>query len=249
VRTTGGGFTLVELLVVIAIISVLASLLLPALDGAVHTARVASCASNLRQVYIASAAYTNDYDGWWPLAGGPITVNPLPIYHEQNKVWPPWRLQMNLGQTFLAAYEVGEAGRCPFRDWDRNKTEPFGFWLPNAANSGRDLGYCYWTGRHYHRADGWNEFHGPARASDPERKVVASDICYKCVGSNTGGNCHGWFNAHSQPDILGWNGSVPYPNDEMSVVFTDGAVQTLPGSSVKRVVHAYQNFYGHDRMR
>jgi prepilin-type N-terminal cleavage/methylation domain-containing protein/prepilin-type processing-associated H-X9-DG protein len=57
-------FTLVELLVVIAIISVLASLLLPALDGALMQARIISCANNQRQLGTAMTIYLQDNDDW-----------------------------------------------------------------------------------------------------------------------------------------------------------------------------------------
>ncbi len=60
------GFTLIELLVVVAIIAVLAAMLLPALQGARESGKAAVCVSNLKQLYVACAAYAADYNGRVP---------------------------------------------------------------------------------------------------------------------------------------------------------------------------------------
>ena len=91
------GFTLIELLVVIAVIAILASILLPALSGAIENGRRTSCISNGRQLMAGMVAFANDNDGYLPYSNQGSVADgwlyaverksgPNPI--ESGQIWP-----------------------------------------------------------------------------------------------------------------------------------------------------------------
>ncbi len=98
-RRHGGAFTLIELLVVIAILSILAALLMPAVQGGMEKSRSAVCRSNLRQFTDALFQYASDNDGW--------SIDGSKMQHIYDIVW-----RGNL-QPYIDVLTEEEVLRCP----------------------------------------------------------------------------------------------------------------------------------------
>ena len=195
------GFTLIELLVVIAVIAVLMGILMPALHKARELARIASCASNQRQLILGLLTYAE---------GNGTKLPPNPgrdgtAWHRPNDLnfcGPLW------SQGYVTAEQVASvqdryhyAGRylgnilpnsevfnCPV-----SKIRDSAPWPPYGASYGT-YGDFYRTGRfaslpctytllysfdgYKDKAEGAANFDGPNRTLDKTTLVVQDSLLY-----------------------------------------------------------------------
>ena len=93
-------FTLIELLVVIAIISILAGLMLPALNKAREMGRAAKCTSNTKQVAFGFIGYTDDFKGVLPPDGNSIGKKPNGDPKSEGRTWK----DAGVDQELIARY-------------------------------------------------------------------------------------------------------------------------------------------------
>ncbi len=99
------GFTLIELLVVIAIIAILAAILFPVFARARENARRASCLSNVKQMGLAFAQYTQDYDETYPINAwncGPGSTDCAPLGYNTGRT-VLWYHALN---PYMKSYQI-----------------------------------------------------------------------------------------------------------------------------------------------
>lgn len=169
------GFTLVELLVVIAVISILAALLLPALARARSAAYRSACASNVKQLTVASTFYFGDYNDALPTVNGFTTMigstsnnfglNSAMAGNFRHNTGM-WEILRNVGQYLedyrnqsfsvnsgLLATRPAPVTICParqqnpyFMDIHDGIALPTGYPTGNADNQKRQMGYGFFAG-------------------------------------------------------------------------------------------------------
>lgn len=162
-RPAFDGVTLLELVVTLALVSLLAALLLPAIQAARESARRAQCTSQLRQIGLALQAYMDVWKALPPsyaFGGGSFYVPLLP-HMEQEPLYEDILRQVRAAPpSFIVPFETFHVTtpplvHCP-STWQLNRLE-----VHYAGNQG--------TGQPWFRYEGLFGVFGippPSRASD-----------------------------------------------------------------------------------
>ncbi|GAB4462009.1 MAG: hypothetical protein OHK0029_28200 [Armatimonadaceae bacterium] len=79
-------YTMIEMLIVLVIISLTAAILFVAFGPSREKSKKTSCISQLRQVYLATMMYREDYDGIEPVVGQRISHTQLGLPYEPSHV-------------------------------------------------------------------------------------------------------------------------------------------------------------------
>ena len=199
------GFTLIELLITVAIITVLAAMLMPALNKAREKARSITCTNNMKQTILALNQYIDSFDTYIP--------------HDSQKKWGWLLVEMNL-------LENGRCIVCPGAQktpaWKSLVFYTYSLTPEICASSPADK---YWKGQYSY---GMNQYFisSPLKFSTiktPSSKVFLADCLHKAAPSpyygvwssyqpySTWGILHSWHTAAT------------------NVIFADGHAEAIAG--------------------
>jgi prepilin-type N-terminal cleavage/methylation domain-containing protein len=152
---TKNAFTLIELLVVIAIISLLLSILMPALAAAKKTAREVVCRINMKQQYIAQMTWAAANDGKFAKhhSEHPMTLRDDPSY-KRSKINPSYPSEDWFGVIKKSDYLLGaKVMECPLL-----KAQKLGSYFDDVT----------WLGDRDNRAGGWDFDQNPEWIAAPD---------------------------------------------------------------------------------
>ena len=225
-KVSRGGFTLIELLVVIAIIAILAAILFPVFGRARENARRASCASNLKQIGLATAQYTSENDGYFPMG------------RSADSMW---------SQKLANYVKNTELFRCPSNP-NNNKVVVS---KNDAAGLPEIKGSYACNNRVFVRRDWTSEGGGPlalglnesvVKSSANKVMVTEAVISNEAVFTGQHGAIGHWYGdgLFDDPDIGGYAGHLGTWN----VLYVDGHVKSLIPTKTMTPVNQWGVFNG-----
>lgn len=229
-RTNGchqRSFTLIELLVVIAIISILAGLLLPALNEARERAKQIICMSNLKNVHLGFEIYAQCNDSWIP--GARYFHDGWQIYLGRTGAWGNSSKEYRVHQDWKNVYYSGS--------WDvlRDPGEPLCYTGTGGAALGKE--YNRFTHNYYRSSysENWTICRGAY--SKPRKcwirgpdvpamrgRFSEADLVADCMLGTWGLSYYEWnYNVWNYKTVHAFR----HPGTTASVMYWDGHVAAV----------------------
>lgn len=211
------GFTLIELLVVIAIIAILAAILFPVFAQAREEARKISCASQERQIGLATIQYIQDWDSRYPLCDyNGYFENPIgPNYTTWCYVIQPyikeWRVFADPDQA-VDSWGAWGGNDPPASDYSANSQPGVGWW---EWMSDYGMNYAYLNPNYAcaYPAPGsyWGVPVTENQIEQPANTVYVVDVKELVIGPGEGNSAWPFYQEADPPDgyndvVCSWDG-------------------------------------------
>lgn len=209
----GAAFTLIEMLIVISIIAILASLIAPAVQRSITTAKMINCSNTLKQWGVILNTYANDYNSNLPYSGKPVSAWLDSNYHEY--LWSRQNAAhfLRMVRPYLDSRDLIY---CPIEEGILNRS------LWNWQNLDQaDMRHYYGIGYTFLGS------YGPPKAGKP-RKITTTPVTGLMTDHMVWTPSKGWVWLHTGEDS-----SKTFC--DINVLFIDGRVEqsvVWPGYSV-----------------